>query len=226
MKELQKRLFELADLEYKNFHSKLMPTVSKDKIIGIRIPVLRKFARNFVKTQDTEMFIEKLPHTYYEEDNLHAFVVEMERDFEKAIRLTEEFLPHIDNWATCDMFFPKVFAKNKNEILDYAKKWMKSEHTYTIRYGIGIMMRLFLDEDFKEEYLDIVGSIKSGEYYVNMMISWFFATALAKQYKSAVKHIEQNKLPVWIHNKTIQKAVESYRVSTESKEYLKTLRIK
>ncbi len=226
MNELQKSLFALQDIEYKKFHSKLMPTVDENKIIGIRIPVLRKFANEFAKKEEAKKFLSKLPHTYYEEDNLHAFVLEKEKNFEKALKLTEEFLPYIDNWATCDMFFPKVFVKNKEKIFEYAKNWMKSEHPYTIRYGIGIMMRLFLDEDFKEEYLELVASVKSDGYYVNMMISWYFATALAKQYKSAVKYIEQKKLDVWVHNKTIQKAVESYRISGEIKEYLKILKIK
>ena len=226
MNEIQKRLFQMQDLEYKAFHSKLMPTVDEDKIMGIRIPVLRKFSKEFAKTENAKKFISKLPHTYYEENNVHAFVLETVKDFDEAIKLTEEFLPYLDNWATCDMFFPKVFGKNKEKVLPYALKWMKSGDTYTVRYGIGIMMRLFLDEDFKVEYLDLVACIKSEEYYVNMMIAWYFATALAKQYESAVKYIEQNRLDTWVHNKTIQKSVESYRVSKETKEYLKSLKIK
>ncbi len=226
MNSIQKQLFEMQDLEYKAFHSKLMPTIEEDKIIGVRIPILRKFANEFAKTEDSAKFIAKLPHHYYEENNLHAFVLEKIKDFDTAVKLTEEFLPYIDNWATCDMFFPKVFGKNKEKILDFAKKWMKSEHTYTVRYGIGILMRLFLDEDFTEEYLELVGSIRSEEYYVNMMIAWYFATALAKQYESAVTFIEQEKLSTWVHNKTIQKAVESYRVPKATKDYLKTLKIK
>lgn len=215
----------MQDLEYKAFHSKLMPTIEEDIIIGIRIPVLRKFANEIAKSDEAEKFIADLPHAYYEENNLHAFVLEKTKDFDLAVKLTEEFLPYIDNWATCDMFSPKVFKKNKDKILELAKKWMKSKHTYTVRYGIGVMMRYFLDEDFKEEYLKLVASVKSEEYYVNMMIAWYFATALAKQYESAVKYIEQKRLGVWVHNKTIQKAVESYRVPKETKEYLRTLRI-
>ena len=226
MNSLQNKLFALQDLEYKKFHSKLMPTVCEDKIIGIRIPVLRKFAKDFSKTEDAEIFIGNLPHTYYEENNLHAFVLEAEKNFDKAVILTEKFLPYVDNWATCDMFFPKVFAKNKSVMLGYAKKWIKSEHTYTIRYGVGIMMKLFLDSDFKEEYLENISSVKSEEYYVKMMIAWYFATALAKQYESAIKYIEDKKLDTWIHNKTIQKALESYRVPKDTKDYLKTLKIK
>ncbi len=226
MDELQKNLFEMQDMEYKKFHSKLMPTVDENKIIGIRTPVLRRFANEFAKSEKADGFLSKLPHRYYEENNLHAFVVEKTKDFDLAVELTEKFLPYIDNWATCDMFFPKVFGKNKKMMLEYAKKWMKSHHTYTVRYGIGIMMRLFLDNDFKDEYSELVASVKSDEYYVNMMIAWYFATALAKQYDCTVKYIEQNKLDVWVHNKTIQKAVESYRISKEIKEYLKTLKIK
>ena len=226
MTEIQKRLFQMQDLEYKKFHSKLMPTVSADNIIGIRVPVLRKFSKDFAKTDEAKKFISELPHTYYEENNVHAFVLETVNDFDEAIKLTEEFLPYIDNWATCDMFFPRIFSKNKERILSYALKWIKSNDAYTVRYGIGIMMRLFLDEDFKEEYLDLVACKKSKEYYVNMMIAWYFATALAKQYESAVKYIEQNRLDTWVHNKTIQKAVESYRVPKATKEYLKNLKIR
>ena len=226
MNNIQRQLFKMQDVEYKNFHSKLMPTVDDEKIIGIRIPVLRKFANEFAKSREAETFVESLPHKYYEEDNLHAFVLERIKDFDVAIKKTEAFLPYIDNWATCDMFMPDVFKKNSEKVLPYALKWIKSDHTYTIRYGIGVLMKLFLDDDFKEDYMKVVSYVKSDEYYVNMMIAWYFATALARQYESAVKYIEHKRLPVWVHNKTIQKAVESYRISKETKEYLKTLKIK
>lgn len=226
MTDLQKDLFELMDENYKQFHSKLMPTIDPDLIIGVRTPILRKFAIQFSKTDKVSAFLKDLPHKYYEENNLHAFVLETVKDFDTAIKLCEEFLPYIDNWATCDMFSPKVFKKNKYKVLPYAKKWIKSEHTYTIRYGIGILMNLFLGEDFKEEYMEFVASIKSDEYYVNMMIAWYFATALAKRYKYAVKYIEQKRLDKWVHNKAIQKAAESYRVPKEAKDYLKTLKVK
>lgn len=226
MNKIQNKLFEMQDLEYKAFHSKLMPTIDEDKIIGVRIPVLRKFSNEFAKSDDAKKFIRDLPHTYYEENNLHAFLIEKTKYFQEAVKLTEDFLPYIDNWATCDSFSPKVFKNHKDEILVFAKKWMKSEHTYTVRYGIGVMMRYFLEEDFKEEYLELVASVKSGEYYVNMMIAWYFATALAKQYESAVMYIREKRLDTWVHNKAIQKAVESYRVPNETKEYLKTLKIK
>ena len=226
MTDVQKRLFKLQDIEYKKFHSKLMPTVDSDKIIGVRIPVLRKFAKEFSKECEAERFLADLPHKYYEEDNLHAFLIETLGDFDVALKYTEEFLAYIDNWATCDMFMPKVFKKNKERILPYALRWIECDHTYTVRYGIGVLMKLFLDEDFKEEYMDVVCSVKSEEYYINMMIAWYFATALAFRFESAVKYLEGRKLDVWVHNKTIQKAVESYRVSEDKKEYLKTLKIK
>ena len=226
MTNIQNDLFLLSDQEYKQFHSKLMPTIDPDLIIGVRIPVLRKYALEFAKTDRAIDFLKDLPHKYYEENNLHAFVLETIEDFDTAIELCEEFLPNIDNWATCDMFSPKVFKSNKEKILPYAKKWMENEHAYTIRFGIGIMMNLFLDGYFREEYLEVVAKVKLEEYYVNMMIAWYFATALAKQYECAIKYIEENRLDKWVHNKTIQKAVESYRIPQVTKNYLKTLKIK
>ncbi|MEE1042841.1 MAG: DNA alkylation repair protein [Clostridia bacterium] len=226
MTDIQKDLFALRDEKYKIFHSKLMPTINPELIIGVRTPVLRKYALEIAKTDNAKDFIENLPHKYYEENNLHAFILEQTKDFDRAIYLWEKFLPYIDNWATCDMFSDKVFKNHRDKILPYVKKWLKSNHTYTVRYAIGILMNLFLDEHFKNEYMDIVSKIKSDEYYINMMIAWYFATALAKQYEAAIEYLEQKRLPIWIHNKTIQKAVESYRIPRETKEYLKVLKIK
>ncbi len=226
MDKLQKKLFEFQDVEYKNFHSKLMPTVPSQNIIGIRTPVLRKFAKEFIKTDECTSFLESLPHKYYEENNLHAFLIQQIKDFDEALIRTNAFLPYIDNWATCDMFTPKVFKKNKSLILKEAYKWIMSEHIYTVRYGIKILMDLFLDSDFSKEYLLKVACIKKDEYYIKMMISWYIATALSKQYTSAVKILENNILDVWTHNKSIQKAVESYRIDPATKEYLKTLKRK
>ena len=226
MTDIQKDLFELRDEKYKIFHSKLIPNVNPDLVIGVRTPVLRKYALKFAKTDKAMDFINKLPHKYYEENNLHAFVLETVKDFDTAICLWEKFLPYIDNWATCDMFSDKVFKNHRDKILPYVKKWLKSGNTYTIRYAIKILMDLFLDEYFKSDYMDMVSKIKSDEYYVNMMIAWYFATALAKQYETTITYIEQRKLPVWIHNKTIQKAVESYRITKDTKEYLKALRVR
>ncbi len=220
---IQKQLFSLADEEYKKFHGALMPTVSPDKIIGIRTPVLRKFAKKLTSEEKTE-FIGNLPHKFYEENNLHIFILQEEKSFEKAIEETERFLPFVDNWATCDAPLPKAFEKNREKLLPYVKKWLESEHTYTVRYGIGVLMRLFLDESFSEEYLKWVAEVKSEEYYVNMMRAWYFATAVAKQEKSALNYLEKHILDDWTHCKTIQKCVESYRVRKELKEKLKRLR--
>lgn len=226
MSNLINNLFELSDESYKEFHKKLIPTVPEEFIIGIRTPVLRKFAADFSKTEDAKEFIKTLPHKYYEENNLHAFLIEKIRSFDDAVFETEKFLPYIDNWATSDMFCPPVFKKNPDKILPYAKKWIKSDKTYTIRYGIKIFMDIFSDRNYKKEYMQELSEIKSDEYYVNMMISWYFATLLAKQYKDAEEYIRLKKLPLFVHNKSIQKAAESYRIDKETKEYLKTLKIK
>ncbi|MBO5935029.1 MAG: DNA alkylation repair protein [Clostridia bacterium] len=224
-KYVRERLTALQDTEYREFHSALMPTVKKEKIIGVRVPELRKLAKYLFRNGVGEDFIKNLPHTFYEEDNLHAFIVEQIKDFDRCLSETEKFLPYIDNWATCDMFSPKVFADHTDIIYLKSLEWIASDDTYTIRYGIGMLMRYFLDENFKEDALKIVSRIKSEEYYVNMMIAWFFATALAKQYDSAIKYIETNTLDSWVHNKTIQKAIESNRISKDTKNYLRTLKL-
>lgn len=225
-KYVQENLFALADKEYKNFHSKLMPTVNPDLIMGVRVPVLRKFAKDFGKTELAEEFINILPHKYYEENNLHGFLIEQIRDFDACIEALDKFLPYVDNWATCDMTSPKILGKKTDCLLVRINEWIKSDKTYTVRYGIGMLMRYYLDKNFEKEHLKIVSGINSEEYYINMMIAWYFATALAKQWESTLPYIENRVLPVWVHNKAIQKAVESNRISTEQKEYLKTLKIK
>ncbi len=221
---VREKLFQLQDSEYKSFHSALMPTVDKEKVIGVRVPMLRKLAKDLDKSGIGREFIKCLPHKYYEEDNLHAFIVEQIKDFDICISETEKFIKYIDNWATCDMFSPKIFSKNKDVIFSKSLEWINSDKTYVIRYGIGMLMRYFFDENFSEDILEIVAGIKNDEYYVNMMISWFFATALAKRYSETVVYLENDKLPVWIHNKTIQKAIESNRISPEIKKYLRTLK--
>lgn len=226
MRDIQKELFALSDEEYKNFNAKLIPTVNPDNIIGVRTPILRKYAKELAKTPEAEMFLEQLPHKYYEENNLHAFLIEQIKDYEKAVYETEQFLPYIDNWATCDTFTPKVFKKNKEALLIKINEWIKSDKTYTVRYATGLLMSLYLDEDFTPDKAQTVAEVKSDEYYINMMIAWYFATALAKQYDAVIGYITEYKLPEWIHNKTIQKAVESNRISKETKEYLKSFKIK
>ena len=224
--DLIKRLFELKDLKYKGFHSKLMPTIDKEKIIGIRVPELRKFATEINKTDYAEVFLNELPHYYYEENNLHAFLIEKVKDFDTAIRLTDKFLPFVDNWATCDMLRPKAFAKNKEKLLKYIEKWIKDKHPYTVRYGIEMLMVHYLGENFSPKYADLVSEIKSDEYYVNMMIAWYFATALAKQYDAIIPYFKTKVLDSRTHNKAIQKAIESYRITPKQKEELKLFKIK
>ena len=221
---LQIELFSLQDLKYKEFHQKLMPTVSPDKVIGIRTPVLRKFAKDFSKREEAESFIKNLPHKYYEEDNLHAFLLEEIRDYESLIEELNKFLPFVDNWATCDMMRPKILKNHKIELLEDIKRWLNSKDTYTIRFAVNCLMLYYLEEDFKPEYLQWVKNIESQEYYINMVRAWYFATALAKQYDETVKILENNALNKWTHNKTIQKANESYRITKEQKEYLRTLK--
>ncbi len=222
--KLQIELFDLQDLKYKEFHQKLMPTVNPDKVIGIRTPVLRKFAKDFSKQEEAEGFLKNLPHKYYEEDNLHAFLLEEIKDYETLIEELNNFLPFVDNWATCDMMRPKILKKHKNELLEDIKKWLNSKDTYTIRFAVNCLMNYYLEEDFKPEYFQWVKDIESEEYYINMVRAWYFATALAKQYDETIKILENNVLDKWTHNKTIQKAIESYRITKEQKEYLKTLK--
>ncbi len=216
----------MADEKYRGFQSKLMPTVPKEKIIGVRTPALRKFAKDFFKKPEAEYFLSELPHEYYEENNLHAFLLEQIADYGECSAKVSEFLPFVDNWATCDSMSPKIFRKHKKELLQQIEKWLSSGDTYSVRFGIKMLMEHFLDEDFRTEYAETVAEIKSDEYYIRMMQSWYFATALAKQYEAVLPFIEQKKLEDWTHNKAIQKAIESYRILPKQKEYLRTLKIK
>ena len=224
--KIKKELLSMQDKEYKAFHSKLMPTINPDTIIGIRVPVLRSFAKRLSKEADINNFLNELPHQYYEENNLHAFLIEQIKDFETCISEVNKFLPYIDNWATCDSLRPKCFGKNREKLICYVYNWLKSNKTYTVRYAIEMLMLYFLDEDYKIDYSDTISAIKSDEYYINMMIAWYFATALAKQWEKIIPYIENYRLDEWIHNKTIQKAIESYRITAEQKEYLKNFKIK
>ncbi len=220
---IKDELFKLQDTKYRDFQAKLIPTVKSDTVIGVRTPQLRSLAKKIVK-EDYTSFINSLPHKYFDENQLHAFILSEIKDYDECINYINKFLPYVDNWATCDQMSPKVFKKHKKELLNHIKVWIKSKDTYTIRFGIGMLMQHYLDDDFKPEYIKWVSSIKSNEYYVNMMIAWYFATALTKQYKDAILYIENNKLDIWVHNKAIQKACESFRVSNEHKDYLRTLK--
>lgn len=229
MQEITTQLFIMQDNEYKEFHGRLMPTVNPDTILGIRVPILRKFSNQLAKSLSKEKLLEfmnELPHKYYEENNIHAFLIEKIKDFDECIVALEKFLPFVDNWATCDMMNPKILKKNTQQLFCKIKEWIVSPHVYTIRYGIGMLMRYFLDDSFKTEYLDMVAAVKSDEYYVNMMKAWFFATALAKQYEATLPYIKEKRLDNWSHNKAIQKSIESFRVPKEHKEELKRYKIK
>lgn len=224
--EVVKQLFSMQDKEYKAFHAKLIPNIKEENIIGVRTPQLRKYAKEFAKTDKAEIFLNCLPHKYYEENNLHGFVLEQIKDFERCIDEVEKFLPYIDNWATCDSMAPKVFKKNLPELFQKIEIWIESDDTYTVRFAIGMLMRYFLDEEFRMIYPQMVAKVKSDEYYINMMIAWYFATALAKQYERVLPFIENRELEVWTHNKAIQKAIESRRITPEQKEYLRQRKIK
>ena len=221
---VQKRLFELADDKYADFQAKLTPTIDRSLFIGVRVPDVRKLAKELYKTNQFEAFIKELPHQYYDENMLHGLILSEFKDYEDCIAEVDRFLPYVDNWAVCDIMSPKIFNRNRIALLGKIKEWSASEKPYTCRFGIEMLMTYFLDDDFKPEYLEIPASVRSEEYYVQMMIAWFFATALAKQWDSAVKYIEEYRLDARIHNKTIQKARESYRITQEQKEYLKTLK--
>lgn len=222
--EIEKRLFVLRDEKYRAFQSKLMPGVDIENIIGVRTPLLRRLAKEYVKHEDIEAFLCELPHGYYDEYNLHGFIISECKDYAKAIEYVDAFLPYVDNWATCDLLSPKAFAKNKDKLPQDIERWLSSDEPFTVRFGIEMLMSHFLDGDFDPKYPERVSLISSDEYYVNMMIAWYFATALAKQWDSTVAYIENRKLDKWAHNKTIQKANESFRITPEQKEYLKTLK--
>ena len=221
----QELLFQLQDKGYRDFQSKLIPTIPAETIIGVRIPAIRKLAKEYGKDPGCVEFLKQLPHTYYDENILHALLVAEIKDYEVCVKEVERFLPYVDNWAVCDIFSPKVFRKNKDKLIEKIKEWAASEHSYTCRFGMEMLMTHFLDEDFRVEYLEIPAAVHSGEYYVNMMIAWFYATALAKQWDAAIGYIEKKCLDPWTHNKTIQKARESYRITRGQKEYLKTLKV-
>ena len=223
---IQEELFKRQDIKYRDFQSGLIPGKTSEVMIGVRTPELRKLAKEILKAGGYEEFLNDLPHRYFDEDQLHAFIISGMKDYERAMEELIKFLPYVDNWATCDQMSPKVFKKHRQELLGHIKKWIGSDHTYTVRFGIGMLMEHFLDEDYERGYPEMVAGLRSDEYYVNMMIAWYFATALAKQYDSIIPYIEGKKLDDWTHNKAIQKAIESYRITPEQKEYLRTLKVK
>ena len=226
MTDIQKKLFEMQDLTYRDFHSRLMPETDKEKVIGVRTPELRKFAKQLYGTPEADEFLSQLPHKFYEEDNLHAFLLEQIKDYGEVISRLDEFLPLIDNWATCDMMKPKIFKKHLPELKEKCFEWIESEHTYTVRFGIVMLMTHFLENEFDISIPERISQVRNKEYYVKMAVAWYFATALAKKHNEILPFIKNNKLDPWTHNKAIQKARESYRITPEQKNYLKRKRYK
>ena len=222
--EIREELLTCTEIKYKEFQGSLIPTVDADKVLGIRTPALRKMAKKYYSHEQKDVFLGDLPHEYFEENQLHAFIISLERDFGVCIAEVERFLPYVDNWATSDQLLPKVFKKSPERLLPYIDIWIASGETYKIRFAIGLLMQHFLNEKFEVKYLEKVAEIRSQEYYVNKMIAWYFATALAKQYEATLPFIENKRLDKWTHNKTIQKAIESYRIMPEQKVFLRTLK--
>lgn len=223
--EIKEELFQTQDTVYRDFQAKLLLTVAYDTIIGVRTPALRKLAKKLAKREDIGDFLKVLPHLYFDENQLHAFIISEEKDFARCVAEVNRFLPYVDNWATCDQLSPKVFKKHRQELLTYIQEWIAADKTYVVRFGIGMLMEHFLDDDFDMAYLEMVSKIRSEEYYVNMMTAWYFATALAKQYEAALPFIEERRLEPWTHNKAIQKSIESNRIAKEQKLYLKGLKV-
>ena len=226
IEKIREELKLLQDTKYRDLQVRTIPTVKPETIIGVRTPELRKMAKQWGSAEDIGTFLDDLPHAFFEENQLHAFIVSGMKDYGECVRALNRFLPYVDNWATCDQMSPRVFRKHRTELPEEIGKWTGSAEPYTVRFGVGMLMEHYLDEDFDMKYPEAVAAVRSEEYYVNMMIAWYFATALAKQYEAVLPYIENQRLDEWTHNKAIQKAVESFRITPEQKEYLKTLKIR
>lgn len=224
MNKIQKILFKYKDDKYAEFSSSLTPGINKSNVMGVRVPNVRKIAKEFINDKDCAKFLDEHPHKYFDENMLHCVLISYIKNYDECIKRVNEFLPYVDNWAVCDIMSPKCFKKHKNELLKEIKKWIKSKHTYTCRFAIEMLMSHYLDEDFSPECLKLVSKVRSKEYYVNMMIAWYYATALAKQWDETIVYLKDSKLDTWVHNKTIQKAIESYRITDLQKKYLRTLK--
>ena len=223
--DLHRKLYDLQDLKYRDMQIKIIPTVEPESVIGVRTPELKSIAKDILKDGNYKGFLEELPHRYFEENQLHAFIISGIKDLNECMEDLETFLPYVDNWATCDQMSPKIFRKHKAVLLAHIKKWIESDKTFTVRFGVKMLMEHFLDDDFDPFYPEMVAGLRSEEYYVNMMIAWYFATALAKQYESILPFIEEKRLDDWTHNKAIQKSLESRRITEEQKLYLKSLKV-
>lgn len=223
--DLHRKLYDLQDLKYRDMQIKIIPTIEPESVIGVRTPELKSIAKDILKDGNYKGFLEELPHRYFEENQLQAFIISGIKDLNECIEDLETFLPYVDNWATCDQMSPKIFRKHKDLLLTHIIEWIDSEKTYTVRFGVGMLMEHFLDDDFDPLYPEMVAKLRSEEYYVNMMIAWYFATALSKQYESILPFIEEKRLDDWTHNKAIQKSLESRRITEEQKLYLKSLKV-
>ena len=221
---MKNRLLAMQDITYRDFQRKLIPNLDPKTIIGVRTPELRKLAKEMRKANETQAFLKALPHGTFEENQLHAFLIEGIKDFDSCLAAVHNFLPFVDNWATCDQLVPKALAQDKMRLIAQIRVWLASDHPYTVRFGVNCLMRWYLEENFKPGYLEWVARIHSEDYYVNMVIAWYFATALAMRYGASLRFIEQNRLALWTHNKTIQKAIESRRITAEQKAYLRILK--
>lgn len=224
MSDIYDRLLAMQDISYGDFSAKLLPTIARERVIGVRLPLLRKYAKELYKIEKAEVFMRTLPHKYLEEDHLHAYLISQMRDTDACFAALDAFLPYVDNWSVCDSLRPKALTKDMDALQAHIRDYLQSDHSYTVRFGIELLMAYFLDEHFSPDHLALVAGVQSEEYYVNMMIAWYFATALAKQWDATIPYLEERRLPAWVHRKTIQKAVESYRITDAQKAYLKGLR--
>ena len=224
MTEVYDRLLDMQDLSYRDFSAKLLPTVSRECILGVRVPLLRRYAKELAQTAQAEAFMRELPHKYLEENHLHSFLIGQMREADACYAALDTFLPYVDNWAVCDSLRPRVLAHDRVRLFGKIQEYLQSEHPYTVRFGIEMLMLYYLDEHFDPAHLALVATVQSGEYYVNMMIAWYFATALAGQWEATLPYLQGRRLPAWVHAKTIQKAVESYRITPEQKAVLRALR--
>ena len=222
--EIRTELKSLQDVKYREMQVRIIPTVKPESVVGVRTPELRQMAQKYAQAEDVDVFLNDLPHAFFEENQLHAFILSGMKDYDACLEKLNRFLPYVDNWATCDQMSPKVFRKHRKELLNSIREWIRSKEPYTIRFGIGMLMEHYLDGDFDPAYPEMAAGVRSEEYYVNMMTAWYFATALAKQYDAILPYIEEHRLDDWTHNKAIQKAIESYRIAPERKDYLRTLK--
>ena len=224
--EIREELFRQQDTKYRDFQSRLIPAVRSETVIGVRTPALRELAKRISRREDADVFLRALPHAYFDENQLHAFIISEIRDFAACLDAVERFLPYVDNWATCDQMSPRIFAKHRQELIAPIRRWIGSGAVYSVRFGVKMLMSHYLDDAFDPAWPELVAAIRSEEYYVRMMVAWYFATALAKRFDDALPYIEERRLDAWTNNMTIRKAIESDRISPAQKDFLRGLRVR